>query len=532
MKILLSKHRWYAGQNVRVTGYIRDGDDFLAEERLAAWFAGATSQDEMERILLKANGQFAVIIENKTEIWAATDRLRTIPLFYHYGNDNIIIGDSAYSVAGEMHDPAIDENAASAFLATGYTLNDLTLLKDLYQVEAGEMVILGRQIKKRFYFDYRLSHISEREFHVCAVDLKNLLEGIFKSHFLDLRDRFIVIPLSGGYDSRLIAAMCKKFHPDRVLCYTYGRAGNVEAAPAGEIAGRLQLPWINIVYDEKLIAGYLDDPVFQGYYPYSSELGSMFFMQEYFAVKYLKENNKIPVDSVFIPGFSGDFLAGSHLTPGMSRSDDMDIVRIILHENFNLKKSDNSENSRYKKTINEKMILESRYPWLKYENWEMKERQAKFITNSAGVYSYFGYDCRMPFWDNQFIDFCNSLPFKYKVNKKLYDHTLTRLIFNDLNLNLARELNPTRMDKTIHQIKKRLKRWLPGRLLSLLISHKNPVLYDKISSLLIAGAGREYFNDPPDKDNYNSYLAQWYLLGIRKLMATKKGNPKTDRNGE
>jgi asparagine synthase (glutamine-hydrolysing) len=326
--------------------------------------------------------------------------------------------------------------------------------------------------------------------------------------------------------------MCKKFHPDRVLCYTYGSADNIEIAPAGEIAERLQLPWINIVYDEKLITGYLDDPVFKGYYPYSAELSSMFFMQEYFAVKYLKENKKIPDDSVFIPGFSGDFLAGSHLTPGMSRSDNKDIVRIILHENFNLKKSNNSENSRYKKTINEKMILESRYPWLKYENWEMKERQAKFITNSAGVYPYFGYDCRMPFWDNQFIDFCNSLAFKYKVDKKLYDYTLTRLIFSDLNLNLSRELNPTRLDKTRHQIKKRLKRWLPGRLLSLLISHKNPVLYDKISSLLIADAGREYFNVPPDKDNYNSYLAQWYLLGIRKLIATKKGNPKTDRNGE
>lgn len=532
MKILLSKHRWYAGQNVRVTGYIRDGDDFLAEERLAAWFAGATSQDEMERMLLKANGQFAVIIENKPEIWAATDRLRTIPLFYHYGNNNIIIGDSAYSVAEEMHDPAIDENAASAFLATGYTLNNLTLLKDLYQVEAGEMVILGRQIKKRFYFDYRLTYISEGEFHVCAVDLKNLLTGIFKLYFLGLRDRFIVIPLSGGYDSRLVAAMCKKFHPNRVLCYTYGRADNVEVDPAGEIAERLQLPWINIVYDEKLIAGYLDDPVFQGYYPYSSELSSMFFMQEYFAVKYLKENNSIPLDSVFIPGFSGDFLAGSHLSPRLSKSDIKNIVRIILNENFNLKKSNNIDKSRYKKTINEKMTLESKCPWLMFENWEMKERQAKFITNSSGVYSYFGYDCRMPFWDNQFIDFCNSLPFKYKVNKKLYDHTLTRLIFSDLNLNLARELNPRRMDKAQHQIKKRLKRWLPGRISSLLISHKNPVLYDMISSFFISDAGREHFNDPPDTDNYNSYLAQWYLLRIRNLMATKKGNLKTEKNGE
>ena len=49
-------------------------------------------------------------------------------------------------------------------------------------------------------------------------------------------------------------------------------------------------------------------------YPYVSGLSSMFFMQEYFAVKYLKESHIIPDDSVFIPGFSGDVLAGSHLS--------------------------------------------------------------------------------------------------------------------------------------------------------------------------------------------------------------------------
>jgi len=517
MKLILSKHKWYSGQNILVTGFIREGDIFLREKDLADWFSRAEDSEEFEKRLLKANGQFAVVIKKDDETWIATDRLRTIPLFYFKEEQELIIGDSAYAVAGEMSSCEIDEEAASAFLATGYTLNNLTLIKDLFQVEAGEMVVFNKDIIHRFYFDYSRAQIKELEFNDCALELKEVIDNLFKSLFNALKESFIVIPLSGGYDSRLIALMCKKYHPENILCCTYGRENNEEVAPAREIAKRLNLPWINVIYDEKLVTGFIEDGVFNDYYPYASELSSMFFMQDYFAVKYLKENKLIPDNSVFMPGHSGNFLAGEHIVPFMMREKAVkNIIQHTLNENFIMRRSEKSEQKYFEMQIQKKFIDRKSGRWLIYENWDIKERQSRFIVNSASVYTFFGYEYIMPLWDNALIDFFNPLPFRCKYNKKLYDYCLTNYFFNELSVNLDKELNPTALQMTVQRLKKSVKRFLPQKVVSALINHESPVCYDVISKELIKDAGEENFYLPPETNNYNSYLTQWYLLKTRK----------------
>lgn len=516
MKLILSKHKWYSGQNILVTGFIREGDIFLREKDLADWFSRAEDSEEFEKRLLKANGQFAVVIEKEKEIWVATDRLRTIPLFYYTGGGALIISDSAYSVAREINSPEIDEEAASAFLATGYALNNLTFIKDLFQVEAGEMVVFNTNINRQYYFDYSLAEIKEQDFNDCALELKEIIDNMFKSCLNAMKDRFIVIPLSGGYDSRLIALLCKKYHPDNILCYTYGREDNEEVAPASEIAKRLQLPWINIIYDEKMLSGFIDDGAFREYFPYTTELSSMFFMEEYFAVKHMKENKIIPEDSIFMPGFSGNILAGGHLLHSMKHASEDRIIKHILNENFVLKSLKKGERINFIQTLHEKVCSKDEGRWLLYENWDMKERQSKFITNSAGVFSFFGYECVMPFWDNGLINFFNPLPFRFKYNKKLYDYCLINYFFNELSVNLDKELNPTALQMTLQRLKKSVKRFLPQKVVSALINHESPVCYDVISKELIKDAGEENFYLPPETNNYNSYLTQWYLLKTRE----------------
>jgi len=517
MKLILSKHKWYTGQNIMVTGFIREGDRLLREKDLADWFSTAENSEEFKKRLPDANGQFAVVIKKEDETWITTDRLRTIPLFYFKEDYNLIISDSAYAVAGEMSSCEIDEDAASAFLATGYTLNNLTLIRGLFQVEAGEMVILNTNVNRQFYFDYSLAQITEPDFNDCALELKEVIDNLFKSLLITLKDSFIVIPLSGGYDSRLIALMCKKYHPENILCCTYGRENNEEVAPAREISKRLNLPWINIIYDEKMVTGFIEDGVFKDYYPYASEFSSMFFMQDYFAVKYLKENKLIPDNSVFMPGHSGNFLAGEHIVPFMMRQKPVkSIIQHTLNENFIMQRSGKSKKKYFEMQIQKKSNGRKSGQWLIYENWDIKERQSKFIVNSASVYTFFGYEYIMPLWDNALIDFFNPLPFSFKYSKKLYDYCLTNYFFNELSLNLDKELNPTAFQLALQRLKKSVKRFLPQKVVSALINHESPVCYDVISKVLIKDAGKENFYLPPVTNNYNSFLTQWYLLKTRE----------------
>jgi asparagine synthase (glutamine-hydrolysing) len=126
-----------------------------------------------------------------------------------------------------------------------------------------------------------------------------------------LAGRTAVIPLSGGFDSRLIAVLMKKLNYENVICFTYGRKTN-EVEISQSVASKLGFKWYFVDYDAIDYIGFTKDEQFLTYAFEYSGAYSMVYLQEYFAVKYLKENNLIPEDSVFLPGHSGDYLGGSY----------------------------------------------------------------------------------------------------------------------------------------------------------------------------------------------------------------------------
>jgi len=517
MKLLLSKYAWHNQDDIYVTGFIRQGTRYLKDAELAGYFQTAATPAQFCDLLLRVSGQFAVVLLRGDEAWIATDRLRSIPLFY-YNSETTIISDSAYTLFNEIPCPEINEDEVTTFISMGFTLNNDTLIDGICQVETGSMVVLNREKTAVFYHKVATSAIYERSIDICSVELHTLLEDIFRSNFLALRDKFIALPLSGGYDSRLIALMCRKYHPDRVLCYTYGSENNPEFAPAEEIARRLGFPWVKIVYNENLIEGFVDDPVFEKYYKYASEFGSMFFMQEYFAVKYLRDEKLLPEDTYFVPGHAGNIIGGDHLVQSLKKSinTERELTKEILRIFSYLLKLTKSEKEKICSQISKKISISNNKVWTVFENWDIKERQSKFIVNSASVYNYFGYQYIIPYWESALIDFFSHVPFDFKINKTVYKHTLINLFFEPAGLNLTKELYPSSFQLMLINIKKRIKKILPSFIVTFLIDHRSLVFYDGISKHLINDGGRKNFKVPPESNNYNSYLTQWYMIKVRE----------------
>jgi asparagine synthase (glutamine-hydrolysing) len=521
MKILLSKLHWYNNNNVWVTGFIRRGNMYITDNKLLNQFSGIGTISEFEEILKKANGQFSVILKISGEIWAATDRLRNYPLFYTWLNGDFILSDDCYKLTEELPEKYLNEAAVDSFLSTGYVLNNLTLINDVFQIEAGEYIRAGDILSRKFYYEIASATVTEKDFETRAFELNNLISVVFQDHLEALSHKFIAIPLSGGFDSRLVASMCAKYHPENVLCYTYGTSNNREVAPAEKVAGRLGFKWINIIYDSELIKGFLHDEIFNNYYPSVSNLSSMFFLQEYFAVKYLKENRIVPEDCVFVNGFSGDMLAGGYLTTAMDNKIEKNkIADLILKEKFDLIKLSSKKESYALKLICEKVPEGLSDAWKVFENWEYKEWQSKFIVNSAKVFPFFGYRYVFPLYDNLLLDFFSNLDFNFKLNKKLYDYVLTEYIFKGLNLNLSNELNPVASQKAFQRFKERIKRFIPFGIKELFIKHQSPIFYDKITKVMLEELGSDLIK-PKQSNYYNSYIIQWYLLKTRQLFKIK-----------
>ncbi|MGD0342142.1 MAG: asparagine synthase-related protein [Bacteroidales bacterium] len=519
MKICLSKFKWYNRDNIWVTGYIRTLDRYSADEELLNHFTGINSPEDFRQKLISANGQFSVIFELSGEIWAATDRLRNYPLFYSFCDKEFIISDDCYTLARLQSDRKFNPVAIESFMQAGYAINNLTLLENIYQVEAGQYIISGKVIKTDFYDNLFSTAVTDRDPDIAAGELNRLLNDVFRNHLEALRNRFIAIPLSGGYDSRLIASMCAKYHPENLICYTYGIKNNPDSVLANEVAGRLGFKMINIVYDDNLIKDYKQDSFFRNYFPYCAGLSSMFFMQEYFAVKYLKEKNLIPVDTVFIPGFSGDVLAGSHLHPEMERRYNADhIARTIFNDYFILVKSGKKGRSEIIRLLRGGIPPGNFDTWRIIEAWDIRERQAKFIVNSAKVYLFFGYDYVLPFFDDLLIDFFAKLPFRLKLYKKLYDHVLREIIFRGLNLNLKNEINPASETIAFQRLKEKIKKILPAWINNMFIQIESPIFYDKITRIMLNDIDRDQIRTPRQSNYYNSYIIQWYLSETKKLL--------------
>ncbi len=523
MKVLLSKFQWYNNDGIHVTGFIREGDHYLRNKELLDYFSGTDSIELFETKLRMANGHFSVIIESEDYIWAATDRFRNYPLFYTRINEEFSIGDDCYVITEMQPERRLNDLAVDCFLTAGYVVNNLTLISNVFQIEAGEYITEGKIFSREFYYDSASIPLIYKDFDVLSEELYSLFLKVFENHFEALRDNFIVIPLSGGFDSRLIAAMCSKFHPENVLCYTYGIESNCEVENAKEVAGRLGFKWINIVYDSRLIDGYLHGDVFMHYYRFVSELSSMFFMQEYFAVKYLKENNLIPENSVFMPGFCGDVLAGCNLTPSMNKLASGDqIARVIYKEFFRLTKPDSFKAAGIISQISSKLPEDKRLIWKVFENWDHKEPKAKFNVNSSKVFFFFGYDFVLPLWDSELEDFFAAIPFQFKLNKKLYDHVLREFVFKKHNLNLPNELNPLPIQKSVQRVKEKIKDFVPDKIKDLFIEHKSQIYYDAITKIMIDDVGSENIIPPRQSSYYNSYITQWYLAKTKDYLYKMK----------
>jgi asparagine synthase (glutamine-hydrolysing) len=522
MKICLSKLPWYNKNNIWVTGFIRNENQYLTKDDLVNYFEGIDTISVFERILSSANGQFSVVIKTGVEIWAATDRLRNWPLFYTNIAGEFIISDDCYKLAEMQPVKLFDLNAVNSFMASGYVINNMTLIENVFQVEAGSFVVLGNVVKNIYYHNVRIEKIIDRNIKTEAKKSGELFHTTFKNHLNALNDKFIVIPLSGGFDSRLVAAMVARYHPDNVLCYTYGIRENHEIAPAKEVARRLGLQWINIVYDSELVKGFLHDDFFNKYYPFVSNLSGMFFLQEYFAVKYLKEKRLIPDNSVFISGFSGDLLAGSYLTPVMKNQMNKEkISGLIFREYFRLIELKNSEKAIAVKLIGDRISGQISETWKIIEMWDIKERHAKFIVNSAKVFSFFGYEYVFPLWDNILMDYFLDLPFALRLNRKLYEYTLKEYIFKDPDLNLKKEVNPLSIQKSYQRFKEIVKPLIPDMVRDLFIDKRSPIYYDGITKILLEEIDSKLIRAPRQPNYYNSYITQWYLLKTQQQINIK-----------
>ena len=395
-------------------------------------FASVAAAQPIARLLVAADGGYAAVQVAEDGVSAGVDRIRSVPLFYARGDGQMYLSDDAYWIAAQLPPQPFDAVAQAEFLAVGYVTGPDTLHPRIKQLQAGEMLTVKMSnpvtLTTERYFTYRHGQDHEESPEAILDRWETTLRGIIERLVRSAAGRTVVVPLSGGLDSRLLVMELKRLGYDRIQTFTYGVPGNAEASVAKEVAGQLGVPWQPIEYSRAGWRHAFHSPEFADYVRYADGLSTVAHVQDWPAVWELHAGGQVPADAIFVPGHNGGFLFGDWENGDlhrMARPSIDDLIRNLERVHYhNWRLRDQRLRSLVRKrlvdSLRDLVIDGPEAATSAWEWWEWQERQSKFMCNAVRVYEFWGYDWRMPFWDREAINFWERVPIQLRARSRLH----------------------------------------------------------------------------------------------------------------
>jgi asparagine synthase (glutamine-hydrolysing) len=379
------------------------------------------------------NGSFAVVGRRGGEVRAMVDRLRSLPLFYTVAGGSIRISDRADGLASSER-PALDAESRLEFQYAGYVTGEDTLIPGVRQIRAGHVLLHGGakdEPRQVCYYAFRHCNFLDGGDDELSSRLVGVHERVFRRLLDDVGERQIVIPLSGGYDSRLIGHSLRELGARNVLCYTYGLPRNWESEISRDLARHLGFEWVMVPYSAKRWHAVVDMPAFARYFMKAGNFSSLAHIQDWPAVQALVAQQRIARDAVFVPGHSGDFLAGSHVPKHFAERRHVsrgELLQAIFDAHYSLwdwpkpaaATMRRAFAGRIERVVGPITAGTAEQAADAFERWDCEERQAKFIVNSVRAYESFGFEWRLPLFDAELMDFWSRIALAGRMRRRLY----------------------------------------------------------------------------------------------------------------
>lgn len=461
----------------------------------------------------KYNGFWAVCGYNNGRLIAAVDHIRSFPLFYGAKNNEFFISDCAEWVRERVGDGEMDPSSKREFELAGYVLGSNTLYPNVKQIQAGEYIDVRFDmagcvtVDKHRYF--KLTHRDR-----LIYDEEELLSEL---HNVSVRSverlvkyangRKVLVPLSGGYDSRLIASLLKLVGYKNVLCFSYGIPGNKEAEYSKCIAEKLGLDWVFVEYSGLAWKKSWESPCAEKYRRMASNHSSLPHVQDWLAIHKLVDEGTVRSDSFVVA--PGHCCVTSYIPKTvLQRKLPPDVtLRSIVNTHFTgrpLAHHAVSIKELKFKLYDYGFALDGDKDQVVSEivgfNWA--ERQAKYINNSVRVYEHFGLDWWLPLWDREFCDYWTEFPLELRLDRVFYKRFVSYM-FSSAASDVVSDLGNAAEYSVAYKMAKAVAEVLPSTVFKRLQAHRR---------------GRKYqnhflgFDALIDKKDLDYYLSHGYSI--------------------
>ncbi len=371
--------------------------------------------------LKRISGLFSIVIKKGNNYYIAGDRIRSLPVFYGFHNNNLFITNNLDEYQKQNSLLITDNDKIEEYMSSGFVLGNGTIYKNVYGIQAGELVtIKDNKIKSERYFRFkpaakRLHYENVKEF-TSALDQIMLLVFSRMIEQTPKVNRWI-IPLSGGHDSRMIANCLYRLGIRNVVCYSYGRHNNEQSEISRQVANALDFEWHFVEYSEQKWKALHENGIIDKFISYTFNGVSTPHLQDFLAIHELSQKKILKKGDILLPGHTGDFIAGCNFgeSDAQCENKNMAIERAVMAHTkiFNLSSLPVTTFGR----IYDNAKIAPMY-FQEYINWQ--ELRAKFTVNSLRTYDFFGFETRLPYWDKEIIDFWLSVADNQRMGRKIY----------------------------------------------------------------------------------------------------------------
>jgi len=388
----------------------------------------SSSSDDFNNLVTNLNGNFTLIVTSPEQTLIATDRMRAYPVVYFLSDDrNLIITDSLekYCIENSVRFE-FDDDVLEQYLCSDYVVGPFTVFKNVFSTQSGEIVKFKQSdnsVQRLQYFSWA-PKMTNDETKRDLIEEARILDEVFKRVF----NRMInsaphvnnwIIPLSGGYDSRVIVNYLYKKNISNVICYSYGLKDNIQSKISREVAEALGYRWYFIDYPQWMGRLHKDNLI-EPYVEYAFNGSSVAHLQDFPAVYALKEMGILQQNDVFVPGHALEVLAGNHLDNSMQDCNTINSTIPILKKHFSGFGYYTKVRSNVMNHINEIVSDYKVSPMQICECFDWKERQTKFIANSVRCYEFFGFGWRIPEWDLELFNYWAEIGFNYRLKRIMF----------------------------------------------------------------------------------------------------------------
>ncbi|MDK8601466.1 MULTISPECIES: hypothetical protein [Trueperella] len=376
---------------------------------------GLPAPDRILDWIRAQRGNWAAIYMTDDAAYLMTDQARSFPIHVAMGSPSVV--SSSIEALRARVSFVRNDDAAREFLHSGYVLGADTLIEGVTSLPTSTVAVLrGSSMTQHQYVNFYSEHSTDSTSFWAAV--KDELRAAYADLIERAGGRQLLIPLSGGIDSRLQLAVLRELKAPNVLTFTYGRKGSAEAGISQRSADVAGFPWVFIEQDGPRVKQAWNDGANVAFLRAAWEGNALPHIQDWYALGRLKEHPDVEGGAIVLPGHT---VVGNqhhaHLLDPNSEATKADVARALAENHLALQRRPGSALSTPYTRTKVKAFLDQWWgggdPQRRADimhHFNVDNRQAKYISNSVRAYEYFGFDWALPMYERTFHELWLSGP--------------------------------------------------------------------------------------------------------------------------